>query len=158
MPEFSNYLYRNQRDTEGIAGIYPNSLVLTEEQKGLSEISFLDVHIMFDKHWYTKVYDKREHPPLNRIDQTKYPHPSSFLSVRSKFSVIISQMHRYGRLCHKRKDFTERLKLFLNEFVGRGYPRRRVLATVTRFLRSNQFYFTIPQKVMEFARSMMPER
>ena len=158
VPEFSDYLYVSQRDNDGILGIYPPYLVLSEEQRGLSEVSFLDVHIMFDRHWYTKVYDKREHPPLNRIDQTKYPHPSSFLSDRSKYGVIISQMHRFGRICQRRVDFEERVRMFLAEFVGRGYPYDRVLVTVTRFLRVNRFGFAVPRKVKLFARSLMPER
>ena len=85
-PEFSNYLSESSVDANGIRGMYPSFLTVISEQDSTTQVSSLDTCVMFDGgRWFTKLYDKREHPPLSRVNSKKYPHVSCFLSDRSKY-------------------------------------------------------------------------
>ena len=111
---FSNYLYVSQIDDQGLHGIYLDFSTLNCEQESREQVSFLDVLIFRDGNiWCTKTFDKREHLPLSRIDQKKYPHPSSFLSIRSKFGIVTSRMSCFGRVNIRKKDFIGRLQIFI---------------------------------------------
>jgi len=141
---FSQYLYVSQTDAQGLHGIYPDFLTLNCEQESRESVSFLDVLVFRDDNiWCTKTYDKREHLPLSRIDQKKYPHPSSFLSVRSKYGIITSRMSCFGRVNIRKKDFIERTRLFIKEFRDRGYPLKEIRNFAGRFLKSNPLHFTV---------------
>ena len=97
---------------------YPPFLEITLEQSANSNVSFLDTTTFLDNGvYYTKTYDKREHPPLSRINQTKFPHASSFLSSRSKFGIVTSQLMRFSRVCTREQDFTYRERKFLSDFL-----------------------------------------
>ena len=142
--QFSNYLYLSDTDADGLHGIYPNLLTLNCEQESTEEVSFLDVLVFRDENvWCTKTYDKREHLPLSRIDQKKYPHPSSFLSVRSKLGIITSRLSCFGRFCIRKKDFVERTRIFIKEFRARGYPLKDIHGFAGRFLKRNPLQFTM---------------
>ena len=113
------------------------------EQESREQVSFLDVLIFRDGNiWCTKTFDKREHLPLSRIDQKKYPHPSSFLSIRSKFGIVTSRMSCFGRVNIRKKDFIERSQIFIREFFDRGYPLKEIRSFVGRFLKKNPLQFT----------------
>ena len=123
-------------------GIYPNFVEVKCEQESKKDVSFLDVLIYLRKDvWHTTMYDKREHPPLSRVDQKKYPHPSSFLSVRSKFGIITSRMSCFARICTRRDDFVTWVRKLIREFRERGYPIREIRIFVMRFLRTNPLDF-----------------
>jgi len=133
-PVFSRYLYVTSVDADGIAGIYPGFLRLSEEQDSLERVSFLDTYVAFDdRSWFTKTYDKREHPPLSRVDSLKYPDPSCYISDRAKFGII----------CTRRADFVRRARMFLREFRARGYPVRRMWRYVLRFVRTIPLAFPV---------------
>ena len=155
-PVFEKYLYTSQVDDAGIRGIYPDFLTLKCEQESDKEVSFLDVLIFRDTDVFmSKIYDKREHPPLSRVDQVKYPHPSCFLSTRSKLGIITSRFHAFGRICLRRVDFVERARIFLKEFLARGYSRSSVASMVKRFIRKVPLEFPVP-KVGSFVKMLMP--
>ena len=140
---FSQYLYTSSVDEHGMRGIYPDFLRLSGEQDSCEKVSFLDTYVAFDGCWYTKIYDKREHPPLSRIDALKYPHPSCFISERAKLGIITSRLHGFGRICTRRSDFVERARMFLQEFRGRGYSVSRMWGYVLRFLRKVPLAFPV---------------
>ena len=77
------------------------------------------------------------------LNRKKYPHPSSFLSVRSKFGIISSRMSCFGRVCIRKKDFVERTRIFIKEFRARGYPLKDIHGFVGRFLRKKSLQFTM---------------
>ena len=130
-------------DENGVQGIYPDFLRLSGEQDSYDRVSFLDTFVAFDGCWYTKIYDKREHPPLSRIDSLKYPHPSCFISERAKLGIITSRLHGFGRICTRRNDFIERARMFLQEFEARGYSVSHMWGYVLRFLRKVPLAFPV---------------
>ena len=153
-PNFSKYLYRSKL-TSGVRGIYPDFLELKIEQDSTHKVTFLDTEIEHvNNRWFTKIYDKREHPPLSSIKQRKYPCPSSFISDTAKFGVITSRLHCFNRICMRREDFIQRANLFLLEFLDKGYSRREVTSYVCRFLKSvpnNNFHI---KNIKQFARKL----
>ena len=155
-PVFERYIYRTN-EIDGIRGIYPDFLRLNCEQNstGKGKVSFLDLTVNFDgDNWFTRTYDKREHPPLSRVNLVRYPHPSCFLSDRSKYGIITSRMHCFGRVCQRRADFIHRARLFLREFQARSYSAREVRRYVVRFLRRVPLQFHVRDAV-RFARRLM---
>ena len=119
-------------------------------------MSFLDTSLVYaQNHWFTNIYDKREHLPLSRINSLKYPHPSSFLSVRSKFGIITSRLCCFGRICQRKRDFIARARMFLGEFLARGYPRSKICSFVLRFLKLTPLHFHVRSR-HALMREMMP--
>ena len=129
------YIDPSQMDGQGIKGIYPDFLTLNCEQEG-QEVSFLDALLFRHKNVFlTKVYDKREHPPLSSIQRLRYPHVSCFLSDRSKYGIVTSWLYCFSRLCLRRSDFVSRLRILARDFLARGYCRSSVRRKIRKFLR-----------------------
>ena len=144
-------------DSDGFKGIYPDFLELEREQDSTSSVHFLDTEIGFDGScWFTKIFDKKEHPPLSRISQKRYPHPSWYISDRSKFGIITSRLHCFNRICQKRNDFVERCKIFIREFMSRGYSKTRVRFFCIRFFKSVPTSFPLPRSLKQFVNSLFP--
>ena len=157
-PEFSNYLSESYVDANGIRGIYPSFLTVTSEQDSTTHVSFLDTYVMFEGgRWFTKLYDKREHPPLSRVKSKKYPHVSCFLSDRSKYGIITSRLYSISRVCQRKSDFVERSRIFLTEFGGRGYRIQQIRSFVVRFLKTVPIQFPIRSR-RAMLEAMMPKR
>ena len=93
-----------------------------------------------------KIYDKREHPPLSSVDQSKYPHPTCFLSYRSKFGIITSRLHCFARICLRKVDFIHRARIFLREFAQKGYSKRQISIFCSRFLKSVPLEFPVERR------------
>ena len=143
-PLFFRYAYTSFTDENGIHGIYPPFLRLSCEQDSTGGVSFLDTEVRFDgAHWYTTLYDKREHPPLSQVSLVRYPHPTCFLSDRSKLGIVTSRLFCFSRICMRKKDFIARARLFLSEFVERGYSRASIRRYVQRFLKRVPLFFTV---------------
>ena len=155
-PVFGQYLYDNPPNPAGVRGIYPCFLTVTREQTSLESVSFLDTRFTFaQNHWFTDIYDKREHPPLSNVNSLKYPHPTSFLSVRSKFGIITSRLCCFRRICQRKRDFIVRSRMFFTEFRSRGYPLNRIRSFVTRFVKVYPLQFHV-QSRQALVRAMMP--
>ena len=141
---FERYASMAYTDNEGIQGIYPDYLTLVKEQEKNSGVSFLDTEIcQRGGVLYTKIYDKREHAPLNRVSQEKYPHTSTFLSKRSMFGVITSQLHRFAGICTRKADFVPRAQGFLKDFTAQGHSLSTTRAFVARFVRKGYLSFFV---------------
>ena len=127
---------------DNITGIYPRSLTLNLEQSSTSSVHFLDVLIYRHNYtWYTKIFDKREVPPLNRVSDGKYPCMDSFLSDNSKYSVLTSQLHRYSRICIRRKDFIFRARQIICSYGQR--LKRDILFTRALSLINEKVSFSL---------------
>ena len=154
---FDDYLYESVVSDDGFRGIYPDFLTLNREQDSCEGVSFLDTWVGFQGgSWFTRIYDKREHPPLSRIGLLRYPHPSSFLSNRSKLGIVTSRLHCFARICQRKPDFVARSRLFLKEFCARGYPRSCVRRFVLRFLKHVPLQFPVRSR-WAFMRLLMAD-
>ena len=154
---FDYYLYESMVSDDGFRGIYPDFLTLNREQDSCEGVSFLDTWVGFQGgSWFTRIYDKREHPPLSRIGLLRYPHPSSFLSNRSKLGIVTSRLHCFARICQRKPDFVARSRLFLKEFCARGYPRSCVRRFVLRFLKHVPLQFPVRSR-WAFMRLLMAD-
>jgi hypothetical protein len=155
-PAFSQYLYDSPPNAAGVRGIYPRFLTVAQEQSSAESVSFLDTRFVFAQNrWFTDIYDKREHPPLSRVNSLKYPHPSSFLSARSKFGIITSRLCCFSRICQRKKDFIARARIFLGEFRERGYPLNKIRSFVLRFLKVTPLHFHVRSRHL-LMRAMLP--
>ena len=156
-PVFSQYLYTSTVDANGIKGIYPDFLRLSGEQDDTVRVAFLDTYVEFDgRCWFTKTYDKREHPPLSRVRALKYPHPSCYISKHAKYGIITSRLHCFGRICTRRSDFVARVRLFLREFGARGYHGVKIQRMVVKFLQRVPLAFPV-RSHHAFARELMDQ-
>ena len=153
-PSFGEFLYRTQT-RRGLFGIYPDFLELVNEQDSNQKVSFLDTEIVNDGNClFTRIFDKREHPPLANIEQRKYPHPSSFLSHSAMYGIVTSRLHCFSRICNRRTEFVHRSRIFLREFLARGYARAETAKFVARFLKSVPTYFHV-KNIGRFVRTLM---
>jgi len=99
---------------------------------------------------------QKEHPPMSRVSQKRYPHPSCFISDRSKFGIITSRLHCFNRICQRRGDFVDRCRIFFREFLSRGYTKTRVRAFAMRFFKSVPTTFPLPNSLKHFVGSLFP--
>ena len=49
------------------------------------------------------------------------------------YGVITSRLHCFARICTRKSDFIERSRIFLREFLSRGYSREETTKFVARF-------------------------
>ena len=151
-PHFQKFALKSQDEVveNGIHGIYPSCLSLNLEQSSFSTIHFLDVQIKrHHKTWYTSIFDKREVPPLNQISNVKFPEMDSFLSDGSKYSVLMGQLHRFARICKRRKDFLSRARQLISYLIANGYKRNILFGKTLVFMRKFDFLYDV-KNVREF--------
>ena len=94
---FHQYLYRNQIDEHGTHGIFPACLIINTEADTYDTIDYMDLSIFHDEEariLQSTIYDKKEHPPLDKIKSVQYPQPSSFLHASTMYNVLNGQLHR----------------------------------------------------------------
>ena len=145
-PHFQRFALKSQDEVveNGIHGIYPSCLSLNLEQSSFSTIHFLDVQIQRHKNtWYTSIFDKRKVSPLNKITNVKFPDIDSFLSDGSKYSVLIGQLHRFVRICQRRKDFLFRAHQLISYLIAKGYKRRILFGRTLSFMRKFDFRYDV---------------
>ena len=128
-----------------IKGIYPKSLTVNLEQKSFDKVSFLDTELYFKKYTlYTRIYDKREHPPLNRVPKILYPNISSFLGETAIYGCILGELVRYERLSSTKAEFIKRARKFLKVLHEKNkYDKNIIKKYVKRFLNKYKYIFNI---------------
>lgn len=126
----------------GLPGIYPQaSLTLKLTSEGVS-CNYLDLHITHNKKgWRTAIYDKRNDPQYRQIPFIRYPDIHSLLSHTAKYGIVISQLHRYSRLCSSRIDFTKSIAELLHRLLIKDYDRDTMLRQVLCFLQHHPHLF-----------------
>eukprot|EP00899_Mesostigma_viride_P025398 jgi/Mesvir1/6042/Mv25276-RA.1 len=137
-PDFATHLYI----TAGLPGIYPQAsltLKLTSED---THCNYLDLNITHNKKgWRTAVYDKRKDPKYQQIPFIRYPDIHSLLSHTAKYGVVLSQLHRFSRLCSYRVDFITTLVELLQRLLVKDYDRAIMLRQVRCFLQRHPHLF-----------------
>ena len=104
--------------------------------------NYLDLNITHNKKgWRTAIYDKRTDPKYQQIPFIRYPDIHSLLSHTAKYGVVISQLHRFSRLCSYRIDFIEVLVELLHRLLIKDYDRDIMLRQVRCFLQRHPDLF-----------------
>jgi hypothetical protein len=140
---FIKFLLSEDDEHQGVKGIYRRCLVLTTEQETTDEITFLDLEIYkhsSDEH-HTTVYNKKLHPPLDKIKHISYPHIESFISRTAKYGVMSSQLVRYARLCSRKESFVFHTRSLLTILLEKGYRYDKLARTTRDFIFKHPYLF-----------------
>ena len=73
----------------------------------------------------------------------KFPEVDSFLSDGSKYSVLTGQLHRFVRICQRRKDFLSRARQIISYLVAKGYKKRILFGKALVFMRKFDFRYDV---------------
>ena len=161
----NEYAYRfltTPNDTivmDGIKGVYPPYLTISQEQSSTSNVSILDACIFKrNSTWITSLYDKREHPPSNKVKNIVYPEVDSFLSNSAKYNVITSQLHRYLlHICSQKFDFLQSAKKLIDYCLKeKSYHERIIFHKVSTFLSNYENSYTIQNPKNTFLKLFFP--
>ena len=145
---------------DGIKGVYPPYLTISQEQSSTSTVSILDARISKRNNtWITSLYDKREHPPLNKVQNIVYPDVDSFLSSSAKYNVITSQLHRYLNICSQKVDFLQSARKLIDYcLIEKSYKEKIIFHKVSRFLNNYENLYTIQNPKNTFLKLLFPNR
>ena len=145
---------------DGIKGVYPPYLTISQEQSSTNNVSILDARISKrNSTWITSLYDKREHPPLNKVENIVYPEVDSFLSNSAKYNVITSQLHRYLNICSQKIDFLQSAKKLIHYCLKeKSYHERIIFHKVSTFLSNYENLYTIQNPKNTFLKILFPHR
>jgi hypothetical protein len=120
--------------------IYPvDMLALNPEQSGRS-VSFLDLRIYKTScnsrsPYSTTIFDKRCDPKYAALDKRKYPHINSFMPLKIKYNVMISQCWSYSRRCLTKRSFVFNVSKLSAELLFKGYSHARIFRNIRSFLK-----------------------
>ena len=123
--------------------IYPGWLKLGLEHEGES-VNYLDLTIWCtgdverrNIKWHSKLYDKKLELVAKGLKLNKFPDPESKLSMRCKYGVITSQLHRYKVACSEVREFLKPAVKLCADYVTKGYAWNRIKYYFQRFTRNN---------------------
>ena len=127
----------------GLTGIYPPCLTVNLESEGKSNIAFLDVLIQnVNDIFIASVYDKREHPPMNNVEDKKFPALHSLLADSSKYGIVTSQFHRFFSICSRKQDFIYRCRQLIHYMLQvKGYKYQTLKRYVYGFLSKFKYIY-----------------
>ena len=112
--------------------IYPKELIPNEENKDDKEGTFLDLSIKIVSHKFiTKTYDKRDD---YKFEIVNYPDLSGNIPQGDAYGVYISQTLRYARVCSRKEDFLERIKVLTAKLIKKGYGKPMLRKTLKKCL------------------------
>ena len=133
---------------DGLAGIYPKFLNLKEESNSELEVDYIDTTIYRVDGvgpYRTRVFDKRDKPPLLGLETDKFPHASSFLSSRSKYGVLTGQLHRFLRINSTKGQYAWWHKRMIRELSKKGYSPYLLRSFSGRFVTSHRYMYGLPR-------------
>ena len=85
---------------------------------------------------HSKLYDKKIELVAKGLKLNKFPDPESKLSMRCKYGVITSQMHRYMVACSDVGDFMQPAVKLCADYVAKGYKWNKIKYYFDRFVRN----------------------
>jgi len=136
------YLYNENVDAQGLAGIYPSCLIINREQESAVLLRYCDIEIYKrEGNWETTLYSKLDHPPLVGIAHTMYPHHDSFLADQAMYGVVTSHLFRCSRLCSTRGQFIWWGKRVLSALVDKQYVVKKLQGYSKRFLVKHEYLY-----------------
>lgn len=159
---FDAFLLRTfQRN--GIHGLYPPSLVLTDTSvEGGRRAHYMDLDIHRPSPSMplaVDIYDRRAEPEfVERITPVRMPYPDSMLSVTVGRNILVAQMIRFQRLCSYAGYFARRTAMYVFEMLRVGYPEAALLRTVERHMPHMAWHFGLsPTRLMALVREFLEE-
>ena len=92
-----------------ISAIYPSELELKDTSTSSTEVCYLDTNIKtgdVTTPFRISIYDKRDDFAFRIVN---FPHMDSNIPANPAYSVYMSQLVRYARICTSKVDFINRL-------------------------------------------------
>jgi hypothetical protein len=130
-PFFRSHMYQETSNP----GIYPKASLTLKLTSDSHSCNYLDLSIVHNKRgWRTKIYDKRLEPQFKMIKFIRFPAIDSAISNTAKYGVVLSQLHRFSRLCSHKTDFTNEVANLLHALIRKGYDKQVMLRQVHYFL------------------------
>ena len=122
----------NKHFREYISQIYPGDLELKETTENDMECSFLDIMMYNDNgELKFKLYDKRDEFQFNIVN---YPHIDSNIPLGPAYSVYVSRLIAFARVCTDFENFDSRHLALFVKLVEQGYSKIRLKHAFLKFL------------------------
>ena len=119
--------------------IYPLSLELTQENDDPSRATVLDMEVdIINGNFDTRVYNKTDSFPFEVVS---LPFLNSNISEKICYKVFYSQILRYQRLCTRKADFENRVKVLGEILIKREYKRDLLCKEFLRVLYNYRYEF-----------------
>ena len=147
----------------GIAGIYPEFLVLTDTSvDGGRSAHYMDVDIHRPTRGMplaTDIYDRRSEPEfIARVMPVRMPSPDSMLDPSVGRNILVAQMIRFQRLCSYAGYFARRTAAYLRDMVSMGYQEDSLWRTVQRHIHHLSWHYGLsPDRLMVLVREFFCE-
>ena len=110
--------------------IYPNELVLSQENENIQEATFLDLNIkIVDKRFTISLYDKRDGFPFNIV---RMPYASSNMPSNIFYSSVGAEVLRIARATSLKVDFTRSVEILLERMFSQGATKKRITKTLLK--------------------------
>ena len=113
--------------------IYPSELQLNRANISDTEAPFLDLHVSVANGFVSsKIYDKRDDFDFDIVN---FPFLDGDVPRRASYSVYISQLIRFARVCNHVTDFNARNKCLTTKLLQQGYRYHKLRKTFSKFYR-----------------------
>ena len=100
------------------ANIYPQEMVLKQENDGISSATFLDISIRIEnKQFITKLYDKRD---AFNFSVVRFPHKVSNIPSKMFHSAISAEVLRISRASSDYVEFVNSARVFITRMKKQG--------------------------------------
>ena len=132
---------------------YPHDLTLNDTTENKEEVHFLGMSIIADdsKFW-TKIHDKRLVFPF---EVQRYPVPSSNLPMAIPKNVFIGQLHRFYKICTKKRHFILSAADLALSFLSKGFNQKWLLRLFRHFCKKPLKYSSSSALFKAFKKRVM---
>ena len=120
--------------------IYPSELELNRENIGFKSATVLELDVnVVDNRFQVGVYDKRD---SFNFEVFRYPSFESNIPNRIIYSVFLSQLVRYGRVCNFEEGFVTATKLLVERLVKKGAKVKILKAYFSKYFGKYRLTYT----------------
>ena len=117
-----------------ISAIYPSELELKDTSTSSTEVCYLDTNIKtgdVTTPFRISIYDKRDDFAFRIVN---FPHMDSNIPANPAYSVYISQLVRYARICTSKVNFLNRLRGLSLRLRQQGFETNRLQNSFNSFI------------------------
>ena len=116
---------------EGMVNQNPPELQLNKANISDTEAPFLDLHLSVANRFVSsKMYDKRDDFDFDKVN---FPFLDGDVLCRASYTVYISQLIRFARVCNHVTDFNARNKCLTAKLLQQGYRYHKRRKTFSKF-------------------------